>query len=232
MTALVAAAVVATTAPAPLPSLPGWVDVCAMVVAAAFGAAAGRNRRLPLLGVLGAGVIAGLGGGMIRDFLLGLEAAAIANWYYIPAVLVAALVGGFLAPRLVQGHLSYLLARGVAVGLLVTIGVQKGLQYQVPADAAIFLGVVTGTMGGATADVMAGERAAIFRQAHWGLAAVIVSSSIFWVLTTYVGFWVGVVASVLTAASLDISSWKLGWASPVFPGDPDPNLVAPATKNG
>ena len=211
--------VVATPAPLPLHSLPPWVDISAMAVAAAFGAATGRNRRLPLLAVLGAGIIAGLVGGMIRDFLLGLEAAAIANWYYIPAVLLAALVGGFLAPRLAQGHLSYLLVRGVAVGLLVTIGVQKGIEYRAPADAAIFLGIVTGTMGGATADVMAGERAAIFRQAHWGLVAVIVSASVFWLLTTYVDFWVAIVAAVLVVASLDVLSWKLGWASPMFPGD-------------
>jgi uncharacterized membrane protein YeiH len=101
----------AAPAPLPLHSLPTWVDICAMAVAAAFGAATGRNRRLPLLAVLIAGVISGLAGGMIRDVLLGLEAAAIKNWYYIPAVLLAALAGGFLAHRLIQGHVPYLLAR-------------------------------------------------------------------------------------------------------------------------
>ena len=60
---------------------------------------------------------------MIRDVLLGLEAAAIKNWYYIPAVLLAAVVGGFLAHRLVQGHAAYVLVRGVAIGLLINIGV-------------------------------------------------------------------------------------------------------------
>ena len=212
----------ATPAPLPLHSLPAWVDVTAMAVAAAFGAATGRNRRLPLLAVLTAGVISGLAGGMIRDVLLGLEAAAIENWYYIPAVLLAALAGGFLAHKLVQGHVSYLLARALAAGLLVTIGVQKGIEYQTPADAAIFLGIVYGTMGGATADVMAGERAAIFRQAHWGLAAVILSAVVFWLLTTYVNFWAAIAAAVLTAASLDTLSVKLGWHSPMFPGDHDP----------
>ena len=212
-------ALVATPAPLPLHSLPTWVDVCAMAVGAAFGAATGRNRRLPLLAVLVAGVISGLAGGMIRDVLLGLEAVAIKNWYYIPAVVLAALVGGFLAHLLIQGRIPYLLARGLAVGLLVTIGVQKGIEYQAPADAAILLGILAGTMGGATADVMAGERAAIFRQAHWGLAAVILSAFIFWLLTTYVDFWVAIVAAVLTVASLDILSVKLGWNSPMFPGD-------------
>ncbi len=212
-------ALVATPAPLPLHSLPTWVDVCAMAVGAAFGAATGRNRRLPLLAVLVAGVISGLAGGMIRDVLLGLEAVAIKNWYYIPAVVLAALVGGFLAHLLIQGRIPYLLARGLAVGLLVTIGVQKGIEYHAPADAAILLGILNGTVGGATADVMAGERAAIFRQAHWGLAAVVSSAFIFWLLTTYVGFWVAIVAAVLTVASLDILSVKLGWNSLMFPGD-------------
>ena len=79
-------ALLATQASLPLHSLPTWVDVMAMAVGAAFGAATGRNRRLPLLAVLTAGVISGLAGGMIRDVLLGLEAAAIKNWYYIPAL--------------------------------------------------------------------------------------------------------------------------------------------------
>jgi uncharacterized membrane protein YeiH len=212
-------ALLATPAPLPLHSLPAWVDVTAMAVGAAFGAATGRNRRLPVLAVLAAGVISGLAGGMIRDVLLGLEAAAIKNWYYIPAVLLAALAGGFLAHRLIQGHVPYLLARGLAAGLLVTIGVQKGIEYQAPADAAIFLGILNGTMGAATADVMAGERAAIFRQAHWGLAAVVSSAFIFWLLTTYVGFWIAIAAAVLTVTSLDILGVKLGWNSPMFPGD-------------
>lgn len=214
-------ALAATPAAVPLYSLPAWVDVMAMAVGAAFGAATGRNRRLPLLAVLTAGIISGLAGGMIRDVLLGLEAAAIKNWYYIPAVLLAALAGGFLAHRLIQGHVPYLLARALAAGLLVTIGVQKGIEYQAPADAAILLGIVNGTMGAATADVMAGERAAIFRQAHWGLVAVVSSAVIFWVLTTYVGFWVAIAGAVLTVASLDILSVKLGWNSPMFPGDRD-----------
>jgi uncharacterized membrane protein YeiH len=70
-----------------------------MAVAAALGAHVARRRQIPLLGVVLAGVIGGLGGGMVRDVLLGLEPAAITTWYYIPAVLAAAIAGGSLAPR-------------------------------------------------------------------------------------------------------------------------------------
>ena len=213
---------VGTAAPLPLHALPIWVDVTAMSVNAAFGAAVARNRRLTLLAVLIAGVIVGLGGGMVRDVLLGLEAAAIENWYYLPAVLGAAFVGGFLAHRLIQGHTSYLVVHGVAVALLVTIGVQKALAYKTPGDTAIFLGVLTGTVGGAVADVLAGERAAIFRKGHWGLVAIVLGAIIFWLLSTYANFWVATVVTILTGVSLELLSVKLGWTSPMFPGDHDP----------
>jgi uncharacterized membrane protein YeiH len=190
-----------------------------MSINAAFGAAVARNRLLAISAVVVAGIIVGLGGGMIRDVLLGLEPAAIENWYYLPAVLAAALIGGFLAHRIVQRHASYLVLHAVAVALLVTIGVQKGLEYGTPADTAIFLGLLTGTMGGAMADVMAGERAGIFRHAHWGLGAVVASATAFWLLTTYVDFWVATVAAVVTNVSLELLSVKLGWVSPKFPGD-------------
>jgi hypothetical protein len=48
------------------------------------------------------------------------------------------------------------------------------------------------------------------------------SAFIFWLVTTYVAFWVAIVAAVLTMAALDILSVKLGWHSPTFLGDPDP----------
>jgi len=220
----------ATTAPVPLHTLPTWLDICAMSINAAFGAAVARNRRLTLMAVLIAGVIVGLGGGMVRDVLLGLEAAAIENWYYLPAVLGAALVGGFLAHRLIQGHTSYLVVHSVAIALLVTIGVQKALEYKTPGDAAIFLGVLTGTMGGVGADVMAGERATIFRKAHLGLVAVVLGAVIFWLLTTYVNFWVATVVTLATSVPLDLLSVRFGWASPMFPGDKDP--LSPGSEAG
>jgi uncharacterized membrane protein YeiH len=70
--------------PTSLHELPAWVDVTAMAVGSVFAAHMVRGRRVPLFAVLRAGVVGGLGGSMARDVLLGLEPAAIANWYYVP----------------------------------------------------------------------------------------------------------------------------------------------------
>jgi uncharacterized membrane protein YeiH len=199
--------------------LPASFDVAAMVVAAAFGAHLARRRRFPVFGVLLGGVVVGLGGGMVRDVLLGLEAAAITTWYYIPAVLIAAIIIGFTPLRLGFSGLAFVAVQGVSIGLLVGIGVQKAVEYRAPGPSAILLGVITGTFGGALGDVLAGERAAIMREGHWLLIVVVCGAVVFYPITLYVGFHAAVVVTVLVVAGLRVLSVRFNWTTPVFPGD-------------
>jgi uncharacterized membrane protein YeiH len=207
------------TAPSSLHQLPASVDVIAMVVAALFGAHAARHRSVPLFGVLLAGVIAGLGGGMVRDVLLGLEPAAIMDWYYIPAVLAAAIVGGSIAYQVSLDPLPFVGAQAIAIGLLIGIGVQKAVVYSTPAPAGILLGIITATFGGALDDVLTGRRATIMREGPWLLSVIVAGAVTFWLLTSYVGFYPAVVVTVIVVASLRLLSVSRGWTSPAFPGD-------------
>ena len=208
-----------STSPTSLHELPASLDVAAMAVAAAFGAHAARTMRIPLFGVLLAGVIAGLGGGMARDVLLGLEPAAITTWYYIPAVLAAAIIGGLTARRLSLDPLPFVAAQAVAAGLLIGIGVQKAVEYRAPVASAILLGVITATFDGTADDMLFGRRAAIMREGPWLLSAVACGAVVFWLLTTYVAFYPAVVITVIVMAVLRVLSVRQGWTSPVFPGD-------------
>jgi uncharacterized membrane protein YeiH len=87
-------------------------------------------------------------------------------------------------------------------------------------------------MGGATADLLAGERATIMRQAHWLLAAIVCASIVFWLLTTYVNFWAATVAAILTVGSLHLLGVTLGWNSQVFPGDHDTSRPCEREETG
>lgn len=202
--------------------LPVWLDVGAMAVAAAFGARVARLHRIALFGVLLAGATAGLGGGMARDVLLGLEPVAITNWYYIPAVLVAALVGGAVARRVPVSRWPFVVAQAFAIGLLIGIGVQKAVAYDTPAPGSILLGVITGTFGGALADVLAGSEPAIMRERHWLLAAIVVGAVVFWLTTEYVAFYAAVVVTVATVVGLRVVSIRLDWTDPSVPGGEPP----------
>ena len=203
--------------------LPAWLDVGAMVVSAAFGAHVARLRRIALLGVLLEGVVVGLGGGIARDVLLGLEPAAITNWYYIPAVLIAALLGGAVVRRVTTTRLLFVAAQAFAIRLLIGIGVQKAVVYDTPAPGAILLGVITGAFGGAFADVLAGRQAAMLRERHWLLSAIVIGAVVFWLCTEYVAFYAAVVITVIIVVGLRVVSVRLDWTDPSFPGgDPPP----------
>jgi uncharacterized membrane protein YeiH len=201
--------------------LPAWLDVGAMVVAAAFGAHVARLRRIALFGVLLEGVVVGLGGGITRDVLLGLEPVAITTWYYIPAVLIAAVLGGSVL-RVTMNRLPFVVAQAFAIGLLIGIGVQKAVVYDAPAPGAIALGVVTGAFGGAIADVLAGRQAAMLRERHFLLSAIVIGAVAFWVGTEYVAFYAAVVITVVIVVGLRVVSVGLDWTDPSFPGDDPP----------
>lgn len=213
---------IAVTQPVPtsIHELPAWVDVGAMAVGAIFGAHVARGRHVPLFGVLLAGVVGGLGGGIARDLLLGLEPAAIANWYYVPAILAAAAaVGGLTTRQVSLSPLPFVAAQAVALGLLVTIGVQKAVAYHTPGASAVLIGVVAATTGGALNDMFTSRPVAIMGEGPWLLGVIVCGAVIFWLMTIYVGFYPAVAVTVVGVAGLRVSSVRFGWTSPFFPGD-------------
>jgi uncharacterized membrane protein YeiH len=190
-----------------------------MAVGAVFAAHVARSRHVPLFGVLLAGMVGGLGGGIARDVLLGVEPAAITNWYYVPAILAAAVVGGLTARMVSLSPLPFVAAQAVALGLLITIGVQKAVAYHTPGPSAVLIGVVAATTGGAVNDVLTGRRVAIMNEGPWMLGVVVCGATIFWLFTIYIGFYPAVVATVAIVGSLRVLSVRFGWTTPFFPGD-------------
>jgi uncharacterized membrane protein YeiH len=205
--------------PTSLHELPAWVDVIAMAVGAVFGAHVARGRHIPLFGVILAGMVGGLGGGIARDLLLGLEPAAIANWYYVPAVLAAAVLGGLTARQVSLSLLPFVATQAVALGLLITIGVQKAVAYHTPGASAVLIGVVAATTGGALVDLLTSRPVTIMGEGPGLLGVVACGAVIFWLLTIYVGFYPAVAVTVVGVGSVRVLSVRFGWTTPFFPGD-------------
>jgi uncharacterized membrane protein YeiH len=190
-----------------------------MAVGAVFAAHVARRRHVPLFGVLLAGIVGGLGGGIARDVLLGIEPAAITNWYYVPAILTAAVIGGLTAHKVSLGPLPFVAVQAVALGLLITIGVQKAVAYHTPGPSAVLIGVVAATTGGAVNDVLTSQRVTIMSEGPWLLGVVVCGALIFWLFTIYIGFYSAVAATVVAVGGLRVLSVRFGWTTPYFPGD-------------
>nr|WP_232711159.1 MULTISPECIES: TRIC cation channel family protein [unclassified Microbacterium] len=149
----------------PLFVIPLWADLTAVALGGIQGAlfASGfqGQRRLDLLGVAIIGIVIGMGGGLIRDLLLGLPPSTLqSNWYLITAV-AAALVGMLLAGvfRRVNGVIVGLDA--IVIGLFGAFGTSKALAVGLPLVPAVFVGVVAAVGGSILRDVIMGLPVAV-----------------------------------------------------------------------
>jgi uncharacterized membrane protein YeiH len=198
-------------------SLPFWFEVFVMALNSGFGAAVARSRDTPVFGTLFAGLLVGLGGGILRDMMLGTEPIAISNPVFFPACIASGVVGALLFSRIVAMPRPLLLLQGLVLGTLVTIGAQKALDLHAPAVSAIALGVVTATFGGMIADVMTGHRATLAKQAHWMASALTCGSAAFVLVTMTLGFYPAVIVGVAVSTVIRYLSVARNWPSPSWP---------------
>jgi uncharacterized membrane protein YeiH len=211
-------------------NLPFWFEALVMALNSTFGAALARSRATPIFGTLLAGLLVGLGGGIVRDLLLLQEPVAISNPVLIPACLVSGALGALLFSRIVAMPKPLLLLQGIVLGTLVTIGAQKALAFDAPAVSAVCLGVITATFGGLVADVMTGNRATIAKQAHWMASALTCGSIAFVVVSLTIGAWPAVIVSILVSASLRYVSAVRNWPSPRWPGQKSEETAPPPSR--
>ncbi len=149
----------------PLFVIPLWADLTAVALGGIEGAlfASGfrGTRRLDFLGVVIIGILIGMGGGLIRDLLLGLPPATLqSNWYLVTAT-SASLAGMLLAGAL--SRLSWLIVGldAIVIGMFGAFGTSKALSIGLPVVPAIFVGVCAAVGGSVLRDVIMGLPVAV-----------------------------------------------------------------------
>lgn len=145
--------------------IPLWADLTAVglggVQGALFAAGFRGERRLDLLGVAIIGIMVGMGGGLIRDLLIGTPPATLrSNWYLVTAA-VAALIGMLLSGAIQRANRVIVVLDAVAIGMFGAFGTAKALVLGLPVIPAIFVGVVSAVGGSILRDVIVGLPVAI-----------------------------------------------------------------------
>ena len=166
-----------------------------LVGTAAFalsGAMLAAHKGLDLFGILFLGVVTALGGGTIRDVLLGITPPKMFYSYEYVALAVGTALVLFLAFRLVprtraglagQMDLLYNLCDAVGLGVFAVVGTQAGMEagYAENAFLCIFLGLTTGVGGGILRDIMCADIPGVLRKHIYALAAI-AGSGVFYLM--------------------------------------------------
>jgi len=132
------------------------LDLAGTFVFAVNGALTGLGAaRLDIVGMLTLGMVTALGGGIMRDVIIGaVPPAAFHYWPYLVVAAGGALLAFFFSRALRRFGLAIDLLDAAGLSLFCVAGAAKSLQYGLGAAPAVILGAVTGVGGGTIRDVL------------------------------------------------------------------------------
>src|SRR3712207_5609805 len=149
-----------------------FLDLAGVAVFALSGALLAAAKRQTLVTFIFFGVVTGVGGGTVRDLLIGAPVFWIRENAILLICIVAALAAWF-APRRWLSERALLWLDAVGLAAYTSFGAAKGLAFGVAPIPAIGMGVLTACLGGIIRDVLAGEPSTLLRPELYVTAAAL-----------------------------------------------------------
>lgn len=192
-----------------------FVDLAGVLANAILGGIAARAARLDPVGFVILAILAGLGGGMIRDTLLQRGTpVALTDPFYLGVAIVGAGIAFFIRFKGRFSRLALLLLDVLAVGCWAAVGAQKALVAGLGWLPAIMLGMVTAIGGGMVRDVFLMKVPTVFGGNTLYATSAFVASAEMVILTTLGLPEVGTLVAILSAAALSLLAKRFGWVLP------------------
>ncbi len=201
------------------------LEAAGVAVFALTGALVAARKGMDPFGFILLATVTGVGGGTLRDLLLGRPVA----WVEAPlsviictAVALSAWFIAYLRPGRMDGWSAKRLliwADAAGLALFAVSGTQKALAAGVPPLSAVALGAVTASFGGILRDILAGDRAMVLWSRDFYVTAAAAGAGATAVLTT-TGFSAPLVmvGGLAAGFGLRAGSILLGWSFPNLPG--------------
>lgn len=158
-----------------LPSIPAALDLIGTGVFALTGALLAARLKQTFVTMAFFALVTGVGGGSVRDLLIGAPVFWVRDPWVAPVCLGVALLAWFTPRRWWEGSLlEWADAAGLAA--YAVLGTAKALAFAVAPVPAVLMGVITGCIGGVIRDVLAGRPSIIMRPEIYVTAAALASA--------------------------------------------------------
>ena len=195
----------------------GALNWFGVAVFATTGALVASRKQMDIVGFALLGTVTGIGGGTIRDTLLGKYPVF---WIAEPGYLITCVVvscAAFFLVHIPQSRYSLLLRfDGIGMAVFAVTGTETALLAGAAPVVAITMGVITATFGGMLRDVLGGESPLILRHEIYVTAALIGAAC--FVLLTVAGFArdAALIAGFVLAAGTRLCALRWKWSLPRY----------------
>ena len=132
-----------------------------------------RTVRLDIVGVVTLATITAIGGGIIRDLLIGAVPPATFNdWRYLAVAIAGGLIAFVLSDLLERLSVPITVLDAAGLSLFAVTGASKALAYGLGPGQALILGAITGVGGGTLRDVLVREVPAVLQSGLYAIPAM------------------------------------------------------------
>lgn len=193
-----------------------WLDLIGTFVFAISGALAAWDKKMyhDIFGVSFTAFVTSIGGGTMRDLILGVRPVWVGDKNYIIAIAFGVLVTILFRARLLRFRRSIFVFDTIGIGFYTVIGLQKALFYGVHPWAAVILGMISAIFGGVIRDMMVNEIPLIFSRQIYATACL--AGAALYIGLRYAGVdedW-NMVASILLVIAIRLTALRKGWSLP------------------
>ncbi len=197
------------------------LDYAGIAVFAATGALAASRKQLDIIGFVFLAAVTGIGGGTLRDLILGhVPVFWVANPDYIVVTSVVAVIVFFTAHLVESRYRLLLWLDAIGLAAYSVLGAAKGLAATGSPTVAVITGVMTATFGGILRDLLAGEPSVLLRPEIY-VTAALAGAAVF----TFAGGMeipetTAAILAFLAALAVRGGALRFGWTFPTYRSRP------------
>jgi len=150
------------------------IDILGTIAFAISGVMVAMDKRLDMFGVFIIAFVTAVGGGTLRDVLIG---STPVIWLQ-ETVYLFTIIGSVVLAILFRNQLKYVrrslfLFDTIGIGLYTMVGIQKGIAFGLAPIMCIGLGTITASFGGVIRDILCNEIPVIFRKEVYATACIL-----------------------------------------------------------
>lgn len=138
------------------------IEVLGTIAFAISGIRLAAAKRFDWFGAYVVGLVTAIGGGTVRDVLLDIPVFWMLSPMYLSVTGISLVTVLIFQRLLVKGMRTLFIFDAIGLALFVVVGIEKTLAAHYPMWVAIVMGIITGSFGGVTRDILLNEEPLFF----------------------------------------------------------------------
>ena len=195
------------------------IDYLGTFAFAISGIRIARIKEFDLFGAFIVGMVTAVGGGTLRDLMLGQSPFWMTQWQYFVVTGVALLSYLFFHKAIDRVGRTMFLFDAIGLGLFTVVGFQKTIDAGFPYWTANLMGMLTGAAGGVLRDVLTRDVPLIFRRDIYALACFAGGVVLTNMMLLGVPLYISHLLCALTVIVIRVLAVRFHWQLPVLNND-------------